>query len=303
MNALASYQVRSRGIGASELGALAESSPWDTPVGVWMRKVGLSSSEDSSPSMRMGQVLERVLVRAMADQLGVRLTHNAMTFLHPDWPLVPLYATPDAFGPRRSTAGEIKVVGHRFDDWKEGPPPYVRLQALGQMACLPKVQRVYVGALMGSELRTWPVDRDPAAIDALVEGVRDWWSRYVVPEVSPPPSGPDDTWALLRARVSSNQERAERIATEPEEQVALELAALMAQATDLAERIEERRRVLAQAAQDNDLVGQGWRGRWGDRRTTDWRAIVAAEGVPEAVVADYTRTAPVFTFRRGREEP
>jgi predicted phage-related endonuclease len=288
---------RRTGIGASEVAALAGASPWTTPVAVWLRKVGLSDDPPDTNPMRMGRTLEAALLRALGDELGVRLVHNARTFTHPEWPTVPLFGTPDGFGPHRYSLAEIKVVGHRFDDWKGGPPEYVHLQVQAQMACYPKAQRVHVGALIGSELRTWQIDRDPPVIAALEEEVAAWWARYVVPEVSPDPEGPADTWALLRAQVSP-EGRTERVAADQEAVLAAQLLTLLAHQDHLAEEVEERRRALAVLAQDVDLVGPGWRATWGARKSTDWRGVVEAERIPPAIVRRFERVSPTFTFRR-----
>jgi hypothetical protein len=266
-------------------------------VAVWLEKVGLTDGQASTGPMRMGQALERALLRALGDELDTRLVHNQVTFRHPDWPTVPLYATPDGFGPHRYALAEIKVVGHRFDDWRGGPPEYVQLQAQAQMACYPKAQRVHLGALMGSDLRTYRIDRDPAVIHLLEEEVAAWWARYVVPEVSPDPEGPQDTWALLRAQVSPDA-RQERVAADQEAVLGAQLLTLLEHQDHLAQEVEERRRALAVAAQDQDLVGPGWRATWSARKATDWRAVVEAARVPPARVAQHQKAAPTFTFRR-----
>jgi predicted phage-related endonuclease len=292
---------RREGIGASEVAALSSLSPWATPVSVWMEKVGLSPGQDQSAVMSMGKVLEPVLVRQLSQDLGVPFRHNAARVRHPDWPHVRLYATPDAYGPGRRSMAEVKVVSHRLDEWRDGPPEYVRLQALGQLAVHPRAEVVHVGALIGGELRSWPVERDRVAIDALVDGVIDWWRRYVLTEVAPDPTGPDDLWALLRARVASlGGDRQARVATDEEEVAAAHLAVLMEQARDIDDAIAQVRLELAAAAEDADLLGHGWRGTWTSRSVTDWRGLAAALGASQDLVEGATRESALFTVRRRR---
>ena len=295
---------RAAGIGASEVAVIGGVSPWQTPAGLWLTKVGLSGGQESTGPMRMGLALERSLVRLLAEEADIRLTHNRQTFRHPDWPDVPMYATPDAFGPHRWALAEIKVVGPgRYEDWRTGPPEYVRLQAQAQMACLPRSFRVLVGALVGSELRTYTVERDPKVAEAIVEGVVDWWRRYVVPEVAPPPEGPDDTWALLRASMTPEDARPERVAIDEEEVAARRLLAALEAKDEVEAEIAALRLQLAQAAESADLAGVGWRGRWTERRTTDWPALARELRLPKRVVESYTRQTPMFTFRRAKAEP
>jgi len=294
----ARWEVERLGVGASEVSGLTGDSPWETEAGVWLRKVDLAPVKPDTDPMRIGRELEPTLVRLVESRLGLRLRHNAATFRHPEWPMVPLFATPDAFGPHRWAAVECKVVAHHLDDWRGGPPPYVVLQVQAQMAVVPKVQRVWVAALMGSELRTWPVDRDQAAITELEERVAWWWQTYVVSEVSPPASGPGDTWALLRARVSQQEGREDRLASDEEAVAAAHLAVLLDQRGDLDARLEEVRLELAGMAGEANLAGSGWRAVWSSRRTTDWAAVAQERRVPASVIDRHTRVSPVFTFRR-----
>lgn len=288
---------RLEGIGASEVPAIAGVSPWTTPAGLWLAKVGLGGPDRDTAPMRMGQVLERTLVRALGDDLGYTFRHNQVTFRHPDWPAIPLYATPDGFGPHRRSLVEIKVVGHHWDAWKDGPPEYVRLQALAQLAVLQRAQRVHVGALLGSEVRAYVIDRDQEAIDTLEAEVARWWAAHVLAEVAPDPEGPSDVWALLRARAAGAEDRPDRIATDDEEVLAAHLAVLMDQRADLDALADGVRRELAQAAGDANLAGRGWRATWSSRRSTDWRTVAQLFAPPRDIEA-HTTAAPVFTFRR-----
>jgi hypothetical protein len=134
-----------------------------------------------------------------------------------------------------------------------------------------------------------------------VEGVVDWWRRYVIPEVAPPPEGPDDTWALLRARLRPD-ERPERIATDDEEVAGRRLLAAL-EAKDAAEdEVAALRLALAGAAESEDVAGVGWRAKWTERTSTDWAALAREEAIPRRVIERYTRRSPMFTFRRAKAD-
>lgn len=291
---------RRSGIGASVLPAIMGDSPWATPASVWLDLVGLAAPRESD-AMRVGRDLEATVLRLTAREADRRMVANHQTFTHPDWPAVPLYATPDGFvQPRRVALVECKVVAHRFDDWRDGPPSYVQDQVQAQLACLPRAQSAIVGALIGGEIKTWRVERDAEFQAALPGLVAAWWADYIVADQAPDAETDADRWALLRAGVPMG--RAERIATPDEQRIGTALRGLLAEAARIDQAIQVYRLELADYARDSDVLGVGWRATWASRSTVDWRALVADQAIPAAVIAAHTRAAPTFTFRQGRDD-
>jgi putative phage-type endonuclease len=287
---------RAKGIGASEVAALVGLSPWTTPVEVWLDKVGLGRPRDETPQMTTGRDLELAVLKLGAAQLSRRIVHNARTFTHRGWPDVPLFATPDGFGPGRDTLAEVKVVSHHLSDWSDGPPPYVVAQCQAQMAVYAKATAVDVIALVGGAIRTYVVERDRATILDIEVLVGRWWRDYVVAEVAPPAQSADDEWALLRARIVPDHQ--ERLATTDEQVVANDLVGLLAERARIDALVDEGRRALATASGGHDIAGVGWSGRWQSRSSVDWKAVRKIVGIPDDVVEAYTRTTPLFIVRR-----
>jgi predicted phage-related endonuclease len=284
------------GIGASEVPAIFGVSPYATASDVWLRKVGLGGGRAETAAMLAGRDLERPILRMAADVTGIRLTHNARTFAHPRWPEVPLFATPDGFGPGRRSVAEVKLVGFRFSDWSAGPPDYVRLQVQAQMACLPRVGRALVAALVGSELRTFTVDRDADVEDRLLADVVDWWYRYVTAELAPDPETPASAWRLARA-TTKLEDRQQRIATPDEQRAGSELLAITRQVDALEKRGDELRRELAEAANTSDIGGVGWSVTWHERADVSWKSVATEAGATPELVERYTKRSASFRFR------
>jgi putative phage-type endonuclease len=290
---------RKHGIGASEVPAVLGQSPWRTPVAVWLEKVGLSEGQRGTDAMSVGRMLEGPLLRAAADFRREKLTHNAVTFAHPDWPHVPLFATPDGFTRRHYGLVEIKVVGHRWSDWRDGPPPYVVSQVQAQIACYPKAAYAVVVALLGSEVKTFDIAADREVIDALEMDAIDWWNSYVVPEQAPPAETTDDRWALARALAGRVAARTSRLPSPAEDELARQLAVAKDHAEHAADVAEALRLELAEVARDRDLTGATWSATWAKRRTTDWKGLATEFGHPSDFwIEKYTTETPSFTFRR-----
>lgn len=56
-------KARSEGIGASEIGAVVGLSPWETPFSLWLKKTGQVPPVEENEAMRLGHLLEGVVVQ------------------------------------------------------------------------------------------------------------------------------------------------------------------------------------------------------------------------------------------------
>jgi predicted phage-related endonuclease len=289
-------ELKLHGLGSSEYPAIAGASPYASGSDVWLDRMGLGRGREDSPAMYAGRTLERPLLRMAAEAAGIPFRHNRASITHPDWPRVPLFTTPDGFGPGRRTLCEIKLVGHRFSDWQAGPPDYVRLQVAAQLACIPKAHRAVVAALVGSELRTYTIERDEQLERELVADVADWWHRYVVAEVAPEADSSAAGWRLLKATAAAD-DRAERLATPDEQRVGQELLAAQALVAETETRIDNLRRQLAEASKDHDVAGVGWSAQWRSRSDVSWKSAATAAGVTPEQVEAATRSSVAFVFR------
>ena len=267
-------------------------------MAVWLDKVGLGGPERDSRAMAVGRGLERAVLGLAAEVRRERLTHNGVTFPHPE--ALPLFATPDGFTRGRRGVAEVKVVGHHWGDWTDGPPAYVVSQVQAQMACLPRATFALVIALQGSDLRTYEVGRDPDLIAALESDVIAWWDAYVVPEVAPLPESEADRWALVRVLAARAPDRVSRPPTDAEELMAARLASLMAEADRIERDAKPLRLALAELAAGADLRGDTWTGKWTTRRTVDYPALIGALGVSQALLESYQSLSLSFTFRRAK---
>jgi predicted phage-related endonuclease len=256
------------GIGASEVPVIAGISPYASPVDLWLRKTGGPETPDSGP-MAIGRALEAPLLREIARREDLVMRRNAQRRAHPRFPIVPMYATPDAIGAGGTFLAEVKVVGSwNAIDWAAGVPNYVRLQALAQLACFPSAEFVVVGALVnGTDLRVERVERDAAAITELETGVVRWWLDYIVTGNPPPPASEEDRWALLR-RMVTVVGRPTRLAFAEENATAMAYADADRHAKQHRGNADVLRRLLAEAAKEADIAGAGWSGKWHDRQGT-----------------------------------
>jgi hypothetical protein len=184
-------------VGASQVGAVAGVDPWTTPLSLWRRKLGREAwpAPELEP-LRIGRALEGPVVELVRETIPLPVRRNRATFLHPRFPEVPLFATPDAFVGRDRLL-EVKVVGiYGAPAWDDGPPAHVTLQARAQLAVV-DAEACYVAALIGTELRLGLVERDPAVELELLDGVTAFVYERLLPKLEPDPVTDAERWARL----------------------------------------------------------------------------------------------------------
>ena len=59
-------QVRTRGIGGSDIAAIAGVSPWATPLSVYLDKIGEAPEQEETEAMRWGTILEPIIAKEYA---------------------------------------------------------------------------------------------------------------------------------------------------------------------------------------------------------------------------------------------
>jgi putative phage-type endonuclease len=201
-------EERLTGVGASEAAAALGVSPYDTPLSLYLRKVGLAGEHAESEAMRWGTRLEPLLAEAYEERTGRRVERSQVFLRDPGRPC--LLATLDGI----DSAGEIvelKTIGAHAargrlgDEGTDELPEHWLVQAHQQMVVAGS-DVVHFGVLVGGqEFRLYDVRRDAALARAVADGVCRFWDRHVVPRVMPEPSAADAE-VLSRVRPAPGRE-------------------------------------------------------------------------------------------------
>ncbi len=196
-------QLRRSGLAATDLVRLSGASPWGTAHDVYREKTAEPDDEivPVADARNIGQVLEPLVLELLADARGLRLTPGK-TERHASVPH--FLATPDAnvvlfpSDPKRIAVAEVKCVGARlFHKWADDEiPDYVRVQVAWQcLVC--DVPRAYVGALLGTEFRSYIVEREPNLEAALCQLADGFWRSHVLTRLPPAPDGSESARKML----------------------------------------------------------------------------------------------------------
>jgi putative phage-type endonuclease len=188
-------RARKRGVGASEALAALGKDPRCSRLELYKRKVGelpeLDLSDD--PRVHFGHKLEPVIREEFAQRIGQKVIVPRRTFRHPT---VPLLGHPDGWIPMLSEGVEIKTADKfEADEFGEQEsdqvPVRYLIQCTGYMI-LTGAKRWHLCVLIGgNDLRTYVIEVDPQIVEAILVGVREFWSH--VEQCRPPdPATPEE---------------------------------------------------------------------------------------------------------------
>lgn len=294
------HAQRAKGIGASDVPAIAGVSSWATPIDIWQAKVGLTEPNPETALTRWGNLLEPVVAEEAERVLGMKFRRLARAVHYKDWPI--LFAHLD----RTSSEAILEVKTSMTtkgwgDDGSSAVPDAVALQVQSQLACADK-EVAYVAALIGyRDFRTYRIARDRAFFDDLILPILQEFWTLVETNTPPEPDGSDGYGSFVRRRFPTDAGD-ERAAT-PEEQLigAALVSAIAERERAEAHEAELRQRLMVAMGDTTKLDGPGWKATWRqskDRTVVHWDLI--ADGLlrtlpteeREALVSVHTEVKP-----------
>jgi len=289
-------ELRKKGIGGSEIAAVAGLSPWAGPLDVYLAKTGQSPADEDNENLDRGRYLEDGLRKWFCKKSGLSV-RKAETMVHPVHGF--LVATPDGIvvdGEGRDVAVlELKAPQYTADHWGEeytaNIPEYYIPQVMQEMACagLPEAR---VGAMLWGRLTLYRVPFDEELWDGLVEIARDFWENHVLPRVPPSPHGSKLAAEWMASRFPAAKTKDMVLATPRIDEIAKELRRVQEESKELERREAGLKSEFMEAIGEHQgVVGEWGRVTWGNvkgRASTDWQGLVKHLGGTEEAVAKFT---------------
>jgi putative phage-type endonuclease len=189
--------TRKNSIGGSEAAAAIGVSPWQTPLDLYLSKIGQAAPVEETPAMRWGTRLEPLIAEEyqsltgrgfIAEQLFVR--SPVVEFMS---------ATLDRVRDDGRIV-ELKTVGHRSAHyWGESGsdevPRHYLCQVLHQLIVTGTEVADLAVLIAGQDFRVYSIERDDAVADRIVSVEEQFWDR--VQRRDPPPVDPARDGAAL----------------------------------------------------------------------------------------------------------
>ena len=299
---------RLTGVSASEIGAVAGLSPYQSALDIWLIKRGLVTVEENR-AMRMGHALEPIVADLYAADLDPAESLAMPDVVWPDsvngtvrhsahqWVL----ASPDRVVLRDGQPVrlvEIKSVSarmaHHWGEREDDVPAGYRAQIEWQMIAtgIDNCDLVaWINGWDGPEVRTYRLTRDVGLSAMLLEIGRRFWA-CVEEGVEPPVDG-SEAWKEHLKRRHPRVERDIATAAPEQEVLARELLDLKAEEKRIAARVETlENQMRAAIGAHEGMDGEGWRATWKapSAGVPAWKTIamkLGAEAQPE-LVAEHT---------------
>jgi len=294
---------RNQGIGGSEVAAILGISPWEGPLRVYARKVGLIEDTEPSLPMKVGKNLEGLVLEEYGRHINQAVVRNIETFAHPKAPW--RLATPDGFviTPQRTVLWgvEAKAVGSSVG-WGYGEEE-IPAHYLVQVAWYSRIISDYynmeipwwdVAVLISNkEMRYYRIQRNYELEEQLIEAVDNFWNNHVIPKIPPTPTSPKDRVITQKIPQTISDVR---VAT-PEEE---ELVGRLKEVFISKQKIEAEYDTLVAILQSKIGGAGGIATRYGTitwrqskpQKVTDWKAIALEYNPPPELIEKFTDERP-----------
>lgn len=193
--------ARMTGVGASEVAAVLGLDPYRSAYDVWAEKTGkLEAEKVDSEAASLGNELEPLLLKRAAGLLGKPVVPAPERFEAPNGVM---FAHLDGMvGHALSGSDIVEAKSSMLEgDWGEPGthlvPERVAIQVQAQMFCADSsVAHVIFAStkfgLRGFRPELYRVERSLVLIDAIEEGVCNFWLRHVQKDIPPPQSLPTE---------------------------------------------------------------------------------------------------------------
>lgn len=184
------------GVGGSEIAAVAGENPWEGPITIYERKIGIAPEVEDNTDMQRGRFLEGGILEWTAHCRGTKILRNDKLHRNPEYPVC--IATPDGFEFVETFARAVAEAKapRRGDRWRHpdedraGFPRYVMAQAQWEMlAC--QLPAGIVVALIYGEPWIYEVAADQDLQAALLDASLDFW-KHVENRDPPDPELPGE---------------------------------------------------------------------------------------------------------------
>jgi putative phage-type endonuclease len=194
---------RRQGIGGSDCAAICGLSRYNSPLGVYMDKIGEMPPLEDNPRMKAGRKLEPFIADWFAEETGYKVMKRNSIFQHKNHPF--MLANIDRWIPGYNAGLEIKNTSEYCkDEWMgtKAPTEYI-LQSNHYMA-VTGAERWFIAVLIGGWDFQWRViERDDNLINNLITIESNFWEDNVMKRIPPSFSHQDTNYLKERYKESA----------------------------------------------------------------------------------------------------
>lgn len=202
---------RRAGLGASEAAAAVGHSPWQTPLQLYLEKIGEPApprNDDEMFPLVLGHIVEPYIIERFEKKHRVTVSSRQQRIVDPSWP--ERWATVDGVASdgglveaKSATVADPEEWGDQYTD--DAVPKHYFLQVQHALACT-GLAFAWVPLVLFSarEFRIYRVRRDQELIDLLTAKEREFWS-LVQARTPPLPQNLEDARRLWPSHMANKK--------------------------------------------------------------------------------------------------
>lgn len=194
-------ELRQKGIGGSDAGAIVGLNPWKSALHVYLDKTSADVQViPDNERMRIGRDLEEYVAKRFQDITGKKVRRNNYILQSSEYPFMQANVDREIVG--ENAVLECKTTNsYAKKDWESGKiPPYYELQVLHYMA-VAGYEKGYIAVLIGNEaLEIREIERDEETIKFLIDIEKNFWEENIEKKVLPDPDGSSEYTEAIRQR-------------------------------------------------------------------------------------------------------
>lgn len=259
---------RRKGIGGSDIAAIAGLNPWRSPVAVYLEKIGELPSECDNQAMYWGRKLEDLVAQEFAERNNLKVRRVNAVLQHPKYPMFLANIDREVVGKGRGVL-EVKTTSvYNSKEWNDDKLPDHVMVQLQWYLFVTGYKRGYVAALIGGQQYVdYPIERDDTIIEYLQKIALDFW-KLVENRTPPEMDGSQSSKEVLDILYpTSTPDSAIELPPTAQDLIA-EFEAAQAEEKAAKERKEAAANKLKALLGENEI---GW---IGDRKVT-WKTVTS----------------------------
>ncbi len=203
-------EARRKGIGGSDVSAIAGLNKWKSPVAVYLDKVGQSPIEDTAgEAAYWGNVMEDIVAQEFSIRTGLKVRRKNAILKHPEHHF--MFANVDRLIIGKQEGLECKTASEYLKgEWEDEEIPAAYLLQIQHYMAVTGYKAWHLAVLIGgNKFIHKKVERDEELISYLIQIERDFWENHVLKEIPPAFDGSDASVDLLKALYPESEPESE----------------------------------------------------------------------------------------------
>lgn len=282
-------ELRKKGIGGSDAGAILGVNKWKSPLQVYFEKTGLAKQENKDNEyIYWGHVMEEVVAKEFTVRTGKKVRRVNQMFIHPENDF--MIANIDRAIVGESALLECKTTSeYNKEAWNNDEIPSSYLAQVQHYLAVTGYEKAYIAVLIGGNKFVWKeIERDEDLIKRITEQERNFWTRYVLGDEVPPMDGSDSTVDFLKRQYQDTIDN--QIELDNKAEVLLDaLGVIKGEANALKERKQQYENELKYKLGENEIgVTNNYKVTWKKQTQSRFDKKAFEKDYPD-LVKQYTK--------------